>query len=105
MLEQAAKTLAQGVSVTLDAAFLNRAERDAAEVVARNAQVEFHGMFLTADLATRLHRVTSRRHDASDANADVVLLQENIETGSIGWSAVDASGTPATTLERSKSRL
>lgn len=102
MLEHAARTLAQGVSVTLDAAFLKRAERDAAEVVARNAGVEFRGIFLTADRATRLHRAASRRHDASDATADVVLLQENIDTGPICWSVVDASGTPATTLERSK---
>ena len=105
MLEQAARTLAQVVSVTLDAAFLRLTERDAAEVIARSARVEFRGIFLTADRAMRLHRVASRRHDASDATADVVRLQENIETGTIGWSVVDASGTPAITLERSTSCL
>ncbi len=105
MLEHAARTLAQGVSVTLDAAFLHRAERDAADVVARNARAEFRGIFLTADHRIRLDRVASRRHDASDATTDVVLLQENIETGANDWSVVDASGTPAVTLERSTSHL
>ncbi|MBK5652515.1 MULTISPECIES: bifunctional aminoglycoside phosphotransferase/ATP-binding protein [unclassified Bradyrhizobium] len=105
MLERAARTLAQGVSVTLDAAFLQQAERDAAEVAASCARVQFRGIFLTADRAIRLHRVASRQHDASDATTDVVLLQENVETGSIGWSVVDASSTPTTTLERSASQL
>ncbi|MGY4475063.1 bifunctional aminoglycoside phosphotransferase/ATP-binding protein [Bradyrhizobium sp. USDA 3364] len=105
MLEHAERTLAQGISVILDAAFLKPAERDAAEVVARNGKVEFRGVFLTADRAIRLRRVASRRHDVSDATSDVVLLQENIETGSIGWNVVDASGTPATTLQRSTACL
>ncbi|WP_371818057.1 AAA family ATPase [Bradyrhizobium sp. CCBAU 53421] len=105
MLDRAAHTLGQGVSVILDAAFLKPEERDAAKAVARDAKVDFRGIFLTAGRATRLHRVASRQNDASDATSDVVLIQDSIETGMIDWDIVDASGTPSTTLERSTSRL
>ncbi len=105
MLKHAAHTLGQGVSVILDAVFLKPVERGAAEAVARDAKVDFRGIFLTAGRATRLHRVVSRQDDASDATSDVVLIQDNIETGTIDWDIVDASGTPSTTLELSTSRL
>ncbi|MHC2465224.1 aminoglycoside phosphotransferase family enzyme/predicted kinase [Bradyrhizobium embrapense] len=104
MLDRAAHTLGQGVSVILDAAFLKPEERDAAKAVARDVKVDFRGIFLTAGRGTRLHRVASRQDDASDATSDVVLIQDNIETGMIDWDIVDASGTPSTTLARSTSR-
>ncbi|UGY17871.1 AAA family ATPase [Bradyrhizobium septentrionale] len=94
--------MAQGISVILDAAFLKQAERDAARAVACNAKVEFSGLFLSADQAIR---VVSRRHDVSDATADVVLFQDSIGTGNIDWQIVDASGSSATTLQRSVSHL
>ncbi|MCC8978341.1 AAA family ATPase [Bradyrhizobium acaciae] len=100
MLDRAVLTLGQGVSVILDAAFLKPGERGAAEAVARDAKVDFRGIFLTAGRATRLHRVASRQNDASDATSDVVLIQDDIETGMIDWDIVDASGTSSTTLER-----
>ncbi|MFB9261595.1 AAA family ATPase [Bradyrhizobium erythrophlei] len=105
MIERAERALAQGISVVLDAAFLKPSERDAAEVAARDTMVEFHGIFLTTDSGTRLQRVAARQHDASDATPNVALDQESIDTGDIGWEIVDASGSPATTLDRSTSRL
>ncbi|UFX45746.1 AAA family ATPase [Bradyrhizobium sp. 41S5] len=105
MLDRAGHALAQGISVILDAAFLQQAERDAAKVVARGAKVEFSGIFLTADDAARRQRVASRRHDASDATLDVVNAQAKINTGDVDWEIVDASGSPATTLHRSMSCL
>ena len=105
MLDRAKRALRQGSSVIVDAAFLKRAERDAAEVVARDAMVEFHGLFLIADRALRLQRVASRRHDASDATSDVVLLQDRIDTGDVDWALIDASGSPAMTLQRSAIQL
>ena len=101
MLDRAKRVLAQGISVVLDAAFLKQAERDAARAAARNAKVKFRGLFLTADQAIRLRRVASRQHDASDATAGVVLSQESIDTGHIDWQLIDASGSPAATLQRS----
>ncbi|WP_244626644.1 AAA family ATPase [Bradyrhizobium ivorense] len=105
MLDRARHALTQGISVILDAAFLKRAERDAAKAAARDATVEFHGIFLTADRAARLHRVAARRHDASDATTDVVLFQDSIDTGNMDWKVVDASNSPAMTLQRSSLHL
>jgi hypothetical protein len=62
--------------------------------------VAFRGLFLTADLATRIARVGHRAGDASDADATVAARQESYALGPMDWSAVDASGTPAQTLSR-----
>ena len=75
------------------------------EAAARDADVAFSGIFLTADRATRLRRAASRLHDASDATADVALGQEQVDTGEISWDLVDASGSPAATLERAICRV
>jgi len=99
MFERSAHVLAQGVSVILDAAFLKPNERGAVADIARRAGVAMCGLFLSADLDTRLSRVAARRNDASDANVDVVREQDRIDTGTIDWDIVNASGTPAETLE------
>ena len=65
----------------------------------------FHGLFLTADLATRIARVGSRSHDASDADAAVAHRQESYDLGMIDWARIDASGTPEETLARARAAL
>jgi predicted kinase len=67
--------------------------------------VPFHGIFLTADLATRVARVGARRGDASDADATVAEQQEGYALGELAWTRVDASGTPEKTLERARQVL
>ena len=42
------------------------------------------GLFLTADLATRLSRIERREHDASDATRDVAMQQEAAAIGTVG---------------------
>jgi predicted kinase len=67
--------------------------------------VPFCGLFLEADLATRIARVGMRGHDASDADAVVVRSQESYDLGPLAWARVDASGTPDATLARARAVL
>jgi aminoglycoside phosphotransferase family enzyme/predicted kinase len=101
----AQRILGQGCSVIVDAAFLQEAERSALVDLARRQNVRFVGLFLTADLATRLARIEQRKHDASDATRDVALKQENFVIGAMDWHVVDASGTRHDTLRRSRGWL
>ena len=97
----AMRVLAQGCSVILDAAFLRESQRAGLPDLARRHHARFVGLFLTADLATRLSRIERREHDASDATRDVALQQEAAAFGVVNWHRVDASGTPEDTLQRS----
>jgi aminoglycoside phosphotransferase family enzyme/predicted kinase len=99
---KAARVLAAGHSAVADAVFARADEREA---LARLAPGAFHGLFLTAGLATRIARVGGRRNDASDADAAVARAQEDYALGTLNWREVDASGTPEETLQRSKAAL
>jgi predicted kinase len=105
LAEAAQRILAQGCSVVLDAAFLQEAERAEPARLARTFGVRFIGLFLTADLATRLARIGQRKGDASDATRDVALKQEAFAIGAVGWDVVDASGTPDQSLQRARASL
>ncbi len=103
LTEKARRVTAAGHSAIVDAVFAQPAERTEIEKVAGSA--EFHGLFLTADLETRLARVGTRAGDASDADASVARKQDELDLGRIKWSKVDASGTPDETLIRAKAML
>lgn len=97
----ASRVLAQGCSVVLDAAFLHESQRAALPDLACRNHGNFVGLFLTADLATRLSRIERRENDASDATRDVALQQEATPIGVVNWHMVDASGAPDDTLKQS----
>jgi len=94
--EKARRVLAAGHSAIADAVFARAEERSALEAAAKDAR--FTGLFLTADLATRIARVGGRTGDASDADAGIARAQEGYDLGPMTWRQVDASGTPAETL-------
>jgi predicted kinase len=94
--EKARRVLAAGHSAIVDAVFARAGERAAVEGAAKIAR--FTGLFLTADLPTRISRVGGRTGDASDADAAVARAQEGYELGPMSWRQVDASGTPEETL-------
>jgi predicted kinase len=67
--------------------------------------IPFHGLFLTAGLDIRIARVGARKADASDADPAIARAQEQYDLGALEWAEIDASGTPAETLQRSKVAL
>jgi aminoglycoside phosphotransferase family enzyme/predicted kinase len=105
LAKTAQRALAQGCSVVLDASFMQQTQRTGLFDLARGHNARFVGLFLTADLATRLARIEQRKHDASDATRDVALRQEVSEIGAIDWHVIDASGSPDDTLHRSMAWL
>jgi predicted kinase len=105
LTERARRIARAGYSVIVDAVYAKEPERAAIEAAARDAEASFHGLFLTADLQTRIERAGRRGPDASDADARVALQQEEFALGPMNWSKVDASGTPAQTLASAKALL
>jgi uncharacterized protein len=105
LVDNARRITAAGHSALVDAVFSDAAERDAVAAIARANGVTFTGLFLAADLATRIARISYRTGDASDADAAVARRQEDYALGSFDWSRVDASGTPEVTLARAKDVL
>jgi predicted kinase len=104
LTSKAARVLAAGHSAIVDAVFAPQ-ERTLMEQSAQALGVPFHGIFLEADLATRIARVGPRSRDASDADAAVAHAQESYDLGALSWTRVDASGTPEQTLERARNAL
>lgn len=97
--DKAARIARAGYSVIVDAVFAAAAERASIEAAARAAGIAFCGLFLSADLDTRLRRVSGRAADASDADAGVVRQQQSYDLGRMTWKTVDASGAAAQTFE------
>ena len=102
LVEKAGLVVAAGHSAIVDAVFARPQERDALRGLARARGVTFRGLFLTADMATRLARVGSRRGDASDADRAVARVQGRCALGPNDWPPVDASGAPECTLARAR---
>ena len=105
LTDKAARVARAGHSVIVDAVFAKPQERAAIETAAAAAGAQFRGLFLVADLATRLQRVATREADASDADAAIARRQEEFDLGAVGWTRVDASGSPEATLTKARAAL
>jgi uncharacterized protein len=105
LTDKARRILAAGHSVIVDAVFARPQERSAIATAGESTQRPLRGLFLTADLKTRLGRVGARAHDASDADNAVARAQEGYEVGPLDWMRVDASGSPEDTLARARAAL
>jgi hypothetical protein len=105
LAEKAARIVTARHSAIVDAVFAKVDERTAIAAAAASANVAFRGLFLVADLKTRLARVGARTLDASDAGAAVVHHQETFTLGRVEWTEIDASGSPAETLARARTAI
>jgi len=95
---KAALALKAGQSVVVDAVHSKPWERSAVERVAAELGVAFIGLWLDAPSETRLARVARRKHDASDADAAVVVRQTAQGPGNSAWRRIEATGDlPAVT--------
>jgi hypothetical protein len=103
--DNARRALAAGHSVIVDAVFATPGEREGIEKSAAALGVSLHGLFLVADLETRLARLGGRRGDASDADAAIARAQERYDLGTLGWARIDASGSLEETLARAQATL
>jgi uncharacterized protein len=96
--DEAAATLAAGLSAIVDATFLREDEREAVADLARRAGVPFIGLWLEAPAAVLAARVAARHDDASDADRAVLERQLAMELGAISWRRIDAGRGPGETL-------
>jgi hypothetical protein len=103
--DKARRIVAAGHSAIVDAVFATPEERHALAAAAEAAKVPVRGLFLTANLATRIARVGGRTNDASDAGAAVAQAQEDYDLGALEWPRIDASGTVVETLARARAAL
>jgi aminoglycoside phosphotransferase family enzyme/predicted kinase len=102
---RAARALAAGHAVVLDAVHLTQQDRGETRAVARRAGCRFAGLWLEAPPETLLARVAARTHDASDADAAVVRLQIEAGADAGDWRIVLASGSPEVTLATARRAL
>jgi aminoglycoside phosphotransferase family enzyme/predicted kinase len=105
LADKARRVIEAGHSAIVDAVYAEERERAAIRTVAAEAGSRFRGIYLVADLATRLARVGSRARDASDADQAVARRQEDHDLGRLDWTRIDASGTPAAMVARAKAAL
>ena len=105
IVDSAREILGGGHSVIADAVFGRQPERQAIERVASDLAVPFVGMWLDVPESMLIERVERRRHDPSDADAEVVRMQHARAIGTLDWLLVDAAGTPNVILQRAKSHI
>ena len=105
LADKARRALAAGQSAIVDAVLSRPHERALMEQSAAALGVPCFGLFLHAELATRVARVRMRARDASDADAEVARRQESYDLGTLEWRRIDASGTPDETLARARAAL
>jgi uncharacterized protein len=103
--DKARRAVAAGHSAIVDAVFARPQERAAMVQSAHVLGVPFYGLFLVADLDTRVARVGARSRDASDADAALARNQEDYDLGALDWAEVDASSTPEQTLALAREAL
>jgi aminoglycoside phosphotransferase family enzyme/predicted kinase len=99
MFAEAARLLAAGRAVALDATFLQPRLRARAAATAKAAGVAFAGVWLDAPPEALAARIAGRRDDASDATLSTLAAQLAADPGPLDWTRIDASGPVAEAAE------
>lgn len=91
MFTLAQRALTEGLSVIVDATFMDGAARSRIEELAKDLPVAFDGYWLTGEPRELTQRIYARPQGASDATARV--LQDQMETGpgEIHWQLIDTT--------------
>jgi aminoglycoside phosphotransferase family enzyme/predicted kinase len=105
LAERAALAIGGGHSAIVDAVYARPADREAIEKVAAAAGVPFIGLWLEAPEPVLIARTERRRNDPSDADADVIRLQQASGVGDLTWQRLDASVSEAALLSSARERL
>ena len=105
LFEEAQVALEAGYTVIADAVFARPGQRRAVAAISARTRVPFHGLWLEAPLAARQRRVTVRRRNVSDADAELVRAQAAYDMGEIDWNRIDSSGPRAETLGRGRALI
>ncbi len=105
LTERAIRTVRANYPVIVDATFTSGDARRVIESSARDAGVALIGLFMTADIETRISRIAQRGPDASDADARLARAQETYDLDAIAWTKVDASGPFEQTFRRIRNIL
>jgi aminoglycoside phosphotransferase family enzyme/predicted kinase len=105
LADKARRAIIAGHSAIVDAVFAQPDERTMIARVASEVQAVFRGIFLSADLATRISRISTRANDASDADIAIAQQQQSYALGNMNWSVIDATGTTPRTLALVESAL
>ncbi len=105
MQKDAARALHAGVSVILDATFIDGEEGHRLERIAGSAGASFTGLWLSLDLDVLQARIERRGSDASDATPAVAAAQWARVQVDPAWTEIDASGTPEEVAARALQAL
>jgi aminoglycoside phosphotransferase family enzyme/predicted kinase len=97
--------LRAGHAVVADAVFARPDQRDAIEAVAREAGMQFDGLWLSAPPALSAKRITARRANVSDATIDVLNQQLGYDLGAIAWTRIDTGGSKDKALADGRSAI
>lgn len=101
LFKDAARALRAGMTVILDATFLDPEFHRTAQALARRRSVPFDGLWLTADSNILKARVAGRRGGASDANLAVLERQLQVSQAPNDWRIINAAESPPETLRKS----
>jgi aminoglycoside phosphotransferase family enzyme/predicted kinase len=94
IVRAADRALAAGQAVIADAVFARPGERSAIERMAVRRKLPFVGLWLEAPQSALVRRLTTRRHDASDATPAVLARQLGYDLGKLTWARIPAKGGP-----------